>query len=151
MIWGDEELASAPQAIPAPRPGTPDLEDWEVVGGEAPCPGNLAALDPLEGSAGSSPTSSSSGSESGEVEPAAPRSANRGRPDAPTTRLAGLAAAEAKSAKSAQLVKQRATGKSLSSKALNRSHKCLLASGGRRTAVKSNFPVKMAGKNLKQC
>ena len=64
-----------------------------------------------------------------------------------------LALEEAKSVKSAQLIKQRNSGKTLSSKALKRSNKTVHAeSGKRQSSARINFSIKMAGnRNLKQC
>lgn len=150
MIWGEE--AGVPESTPRPRSESPALQDWVVVGPSSPAPGDLASLEPLraETSHTSCPPSSSS-SEAGEEEEAA-TAVTRGRHHAHTSRLDTLAAAEVKFTKSAQLVKQRNSGKSLSSKALNRSNKCLLAEAGKRGVTRANFPIKMAGnKNLKQC
>lgn len=162
MLWGEGEEASAP-APPLPRSESPAGEDWVLVGPSSPAPGDLGgSLEPLVHSATHSDTSSnppsSSSSEAGEEEMVGAgageaRAVNRGRPHAPTTRLDALAAAEVKSSKSAQLVKQRNSGKTLSSKAIKRSNKSILAEVGKRGAARSSFPIKMAGtnKNLKQC
>lgn len=156
MLWGDcesvsstgsEETSSTP---PLPRSHSPAEEDWVLVGPSPPAPGDLqAGLQPL-----SPPSSTPSEVAEVEGEPAGPTSVNRGRQThPPTSRLDALAAKEAKSNKSAQLVKQRNSGKTLSSKAIKRSNKSLLAEAGKRGVARANFPIKMAGtnKNLKQC
>lgn len=132
---------------PLPRSESPALQDWVLVGPCSPAPGDLGSLEPL---VGDSSDTSGSPSEAGEVPEAAsavPR-ANR----APANRIDTLSAKEVKSAKSAQLVKQRNSGKSLSSKSLNRANKCSLVEAGQRRVTRSNFNIKMAGnRNLKQC
>lgn len=146
MIWGEEENIPETTTPHPPRSVSPAGEDWVLVGAQAPAPGDLGNLDPLCNT--SSPPSSSS-SEVGEDAEAAP-AVTRGRHHAPPSRLDTLAAAEVKSSKSAQLVKQRNSGKSLSSKALTRSNKCLEVA--KRGTTRANFPIRMAGnKNLKQC
>jgi len=148
MIWGEEEAVSHP--APAPRSESPVLQDWVLVGPSSPAPGDLASLEPLRPGSSTPPSvPSSASSEVGEEAEAT--MVPRERPH-PPSRLDALAAEEVKSSKSAQLVKQRNSGKSLSSKALNRSNKCVLAETGKRGVSRSNFNIKMAGnKNLKQC
>lgn len=149
MIWGEEEAAT--HTAPAPRSESPVLQDWVVVGPSSPAPGDLTSLEPLRPGSSTPPSvPSSASSEVGEEAEAT--MVTRERPHPPTSRLDALAAEEVKSSKSAQLVKQRNSGKSLSSKALNRSNKCVLAEAGKRGVSRSNFNIKMAGnKNLKQC
>lgn len=149
MIWGEEEAVSVP--APLPRSESPILQDWVVVGPSSPAPGDLASLEPLRPGSSTPPSvPSSASSEVGEEAEAA--MVTRERPHPATSRLDTLAAEEVKSSKSAQLVKQRNSGKSLSSKALNRSNKCVLAESGKRGVPRANFNIKMAGnKNLKQC
>lgn len=152
MIWGDEGgLSEVPTVLP--RSESPAGEDWVLIGHNSPAPGDLGALEPLHPDSDSSTASSSAPSEAGDDAPRPGHIANRSRPNHPSTRLATIAAAELKSVKSAQLIKQRSSGKALSSKALKRTNKCSLADGGRRqNTFRSNFPIKMAGsKNLKQC
>jgi len=154
MIWGEEEAVQAAPALP--RSESPILQDWVVVGPSSPAPGDLASLEPLRPGSSTPPSlPSSASSEVGDEAPTAPSEAamvTRERPHPATSRLDTLAAEEVKSSKSAQLVKQRNSGKSLSSKALNRSNKCVLAESGKRGVPRHNFNIKMAGnKNLKQC
>lgn len=151
MIWGEEQETSSTLAS-LPRSESPAGEDWVLVGPSSPAPGDLATLQPLRPSPSdtSSTPPSSSSSELGEEVEAVPLP--RGRPHASSTRLDALAAAEVKSSKYAQLVMQRNSGKSLSSKALSRSNKCMVVEASRTRSTRSSYPIKMAGnKTLKQC
>ena len=59
-----------------------------------------------------------------------------------------------KHVKSAQLVRQKKSGKALTSKALNRANKTVYSAGcNKKHQFKQNLNIKMAGanKNLKQC
>jgi len=164
MIWGEGE-----QEVPAPaatsttttttvraRTPSPSGDDWVLVGANSPAPGDLGALEPLRPGTDSSPPSSAA-SDVGEEEPRVvtrygdvrPRVVDRAHPNPADA----LALEEAKSVKSAQLIKQRNSGKTLSSKALKRSNKTVHAeSGKRQSSARINFSIKMAGnRNLKQC
>ena len=159
MLWGEEQDSSAQVPIPR-RDESPAGDDWVLVGGSSPAPGDLGGLEPLRTPASSTNSSnlpSSSASEAGddevvEPEPATTRVVNQ-RPNTAPNRLDALAVAEAKCLKSAQLEKQRTTGKTLSSKALKRTNNSRHAEVGKRASSKrTNFPIKMAGnRNLKQC
>jgi len=156
MLWGEDQQRSASPEV-QPRPDSPVGDDWELVGPSSPAPGDLGALEPLRpsaslpGSLPSSTSASSAASEAGDVVPAVgPRAVNRGGPSPPSIDI--LALAEAKEAKSAQLLKQRNSGKTLSSKALKRSNKVQLVDSCRKASARANFNIKMAGnRNLKQC
>ena len=161
MLWGEEQDSSNAASVPRPRRDeSPAGDDWVLVGGSSPAPGDLGALEPLRtptSSTQSSNNPSSTVSEVGdeevdEPEPASTRVVNQ-RPNAAPSRIDALAMAEAKSLKSAQLEKQRSSGKTLSSKALKRTNKSRDAEVGKRANSKrTNFPIKMAGnRNLKQC
>jgi len=82
-----------------------------------------------------------------------PQIVNRGRPNNPAARVQTLATAELKQVKQSQIQKQRTTGKALSSKALKRNNKAMMAEQGKKSVTRQNFNIKMAGnnKNLKQC
>lgn len=152
MIWGEEEEALAPTASLPPRSESPAGEDWVVVG-PGPAPGDLSALEPLRTPSItplSSTSPSSPASEAGEeADLEAARAVNH---RAPNNRVDALALAEARHTRAAQLVKQKNSGKSLSSKALKRSNKAVHAEVGKRQNTRNNFPVKMAGnRTLKQC
>lgn len=152
MIWGEgQQTDSSPSQ--QPRPDSPVADDWELVGPASPAPGDLGALEPLRPSDSlpSSASASSAASEAGDVVPVVgPRALNRGRPCAPS--LDAMAVAEARDTRSAQLLKQRHSGKSLSSKALKRSNKSVIVESCRKANARTNFSIKMAGnRNLKQC
>jgi len=165
-IWGSEtsEEASGQVLVTPPRSPSPDgaCGDWVLVG-PSPAPGDLAgALEPLPvspaSSSGTSTPASSEESEMDDVEvevgsTSEPLVVNRGRPNNPATRVQALAAAELKQVKQSQILKQRSTGKALSSKALKRNNKTMMVEQGKKSFAKQNFNIKMAGnnKNLKQC
>ena len=152
MIWGEEE--EAPTACLPPRSESPAGEDWVLVGsGPGPAPGDLSALEPLRTPSItplSSTSPSSPASEAGEeADLEAARAVNHRTPN---NRVDALALAEVRGTRAAQLVKQKNSGKSLSSKALKRSNKAVHAEVGKRHNTRNNFAVKMAGnRTLKQC
>jgi len=162
-IWGSESEESVEVPVVTPTlPGrrSPSPDDWVLVG-PTPAPGNLAGtLEPLPVSPSSSGTATPDSSEEEdsvmadviEEEPSTDI-INRGRPNNPATRVQSLATAELKQVKQSQIAKQRNTGKALSSKALNRNNKAIMAAHGKKQMLKQNFNIKMAGnnKNLKQC
>lgn len=165
-IWGaesSEETNGAPEASYPPlstplRTRSPSPDDWVLVG-PSPAPGNLTgALEPLPVSpSSSSGTSTPASSEEDEMEHSEvvaeeePQIVNRGRPNNPAASVQSLATAELKQVKQSQIQKQRTTGKALSSKALKRTNKALMADQGKKSVSRQNFSIKMAGKNLKQC
>lgn len=156
---------------------SPVTEDWVLVGGHPPAPGNLtgaAAVDladiAITATSSTTNTTSSASSEADEdelrhdggdqevVRPAqiAQLQLTAGhlgqQEEAQPTRTAVRSvvqpATQLKSLKSAQICRQRNSGKALSSKSLNRSNKAV-----RRESIKYNMSIKSAGfnKNLKQC
>lgn len=165
MIWGEgEQEGPAPAATSTTttvraRTPSPSGDDWVLVGASSPAPGDLGALEPLRPGTDSSPPSSAASDVGEEAEPqpgvvtrygdVRPRVVDRTHPSPADA----LALEEAKSIKSAQLIKQRNSGKTLSSKALKRSNKTVHAeSGKRQSSARINFSIKMAGnRNLKQC
>jgi hypothetical protein len=166
-IWGSEsseETNVAPEAsyppLSTPLRRSPSPDDWVLVG-PSPAPGNLTgALDPLPVCPSSpSGTSTPASSEEDEMEESEvvveeePQIVNRGRPNNPAARVQTLATAELKQVKQSQIQKQRTTGKALSSKALKRNNKAMMAEQGKKSVTRQNFNIKMAGnnKNLKQC
>ena len=161
---------TAAGAVRPPRDPSPfeGGEDWVLVGGSNPAPGNLSgALEPLPSSLNSSPASSAASEAAGDDDDeddddilssaavaVAPSSATR-LPSPPVRGHQDLALlAETRAVRAGQSAKQRAVGKALSSKALKRAN-MLATSGGQRRqlAVRHSMPLKMAGanKNLKQC
>jgi len=161
-IWGGE-AASAEEAAPnalatPPRSPSPSGEDWVMVG-PTPAPGDLTgALEPLPGTPSSlSGTSTPASTEESEAEEvgstAQPLVVNRGRPNDPAARVQALVTQEVKQVRQSQIQKQKNTGKALSSKALKRTNKSIMAEHGKKAAFRQNFNIKMAGsnKNLKQC
>ena len=160
-IWGEETQsealvpASTTEVVKKTRDPSPD--DWILVGeSSGPAPGNLAGgLPPLPGDSTPSQSSSAS-SEAGDVlavapEPAAVNPAVKQRSH---TSVANVTKKEMKSIKSSQLIKQKNSGKALTSKALNKHNKTVYANtSNKKQHVKHNLNIKMAGanKNLKQC
>jgi len=159
-IWGGENgeeqnPAEVPAPVKTPRDQSPEGEDWVLVGGApAPAPGNLGGVLPLPSGA-PSPSVSSNSSDNGEVEPmeSSIPVGNRHRSNHPTALAQQAAKKEFQQVKSAQITKQKASGKAMSSKALNRTNKALFASGSKKHVTRQSFNIKMAGsnKNLKQC
>jgi len=167
-IWGGEnEAASSEEASPnvlstppTPRSPSPSGDDWVMVG-PTPAPGDLTgALTPLPVTPASlSGTSTPASLDEGEAEEIGstaqpPIVINRGRPNDPAARVQALVSEEVKQERQSQIQKQKNTGKALSSKALKRSNKTIMAEQGKKTAAfRQNFNIKMAGnnKNLKQC
>ena len=166
-IWGEEaQDGSAPVPV-VTTPGVKPVrdtspDDWVLVGEtSSPAPGNLAgALPPLPGdSTPVSQSSSSSQSEAGDVDmdvvaavaPAAVVTSPRQRHS--ITQHQAPRKETLKHVKSAQLVKQKKSGKALTSKALNRANKTVYSAGNKKHQFKQNLNIKMAGanKNLKQC
>jgi len=159
-IWGEGEEAGAPEAGPRPQvTRDPSPDDWVLVGeSPSPAPGNLGGcLPPLPGDSSSSATSSAC-SEAGDntevievAEPGPVAAASRQRQPASLSQQA--AKRELRREKSAQLVKQRNSGKALTSKALNRANKTVYSSAHKKQQFRQNLNLKMAGsnKNLKQC
>lgn len=160
-IWGEEEEAGAPETANRPEAiRDPSPDDWVLVGeSPIPAPGNLGGcLPPLPGDSSSAQTSSASsevGDNEAEVtevaEPGPVATASRQRQPASLGQQA--VKRELRREKSAQLVKQRNSGKALTSKALNRANKTVYSSAHKKQQVKQNLNLKMAGanKNLKQC
>ena len=158
-IWGEGEEAAAPEAGPRPQVTTrdPSPDDWVLVGeSSSPAPGNLGGcLPPLPGDSVSSSATSSACSEAGDsaevAEPAPVVAASRQRQPASLSQQA--AKRELRREKSAQLVKQKNSGKALTSKALNRTNKTVYSSANKKQQFRQNLNLKMAGanKNLKQC
>jgi len=161
-IWGGEAAANeeaAPNVVATPpRSPSPSGEDWVMVG-PTPAPGDLAgALEPLPGTPSSlSGTSTPASAEEGEAEEvgstAQPLVVNRGRPNDPAARVQALVTQEVKQVRQSQIQKQKNTGKALSSKALKRTNKAIMAEHCKKAAFRQNINIKMAGnnKNLKQC
>jgi hypothetical protein len=184
-IWGgaapatDDDQQSAAEAMAVesaatgsrlPRRDPSPGEDWVLVGGVHPAPGNLSgALEPLPPSSlGSSPASSEAaendedeGDDDDVIETAAvvaaPSAAAANRLPLPGVRHGpqDLAlVAQAKAVRAGQSAKQRAAGKALSAKALKRANHLVHArQGGKQVTRQSSMAIKMAGanKNLKQC
>lgn len=156
-IWGEGEEVAAPEAGPRPQVSRdPSPDDWVLVGESSnPAPGNLGGcLPPLPGDSASSATSSAS-SEAGDsaevAEPGPVVAASRQRQPASLSQQA--AKRELRREKSAQLVKQKNSGKAMTSKALNRANKTVYSSAHKKQQFRQNLNLKMAGanKNLKQC
>lgn len=171
----DSAATAAPATNRPPRDPSPfeGGEDWVLIGGAHPAPGNLStALEPLPrtSSLGSSPASSvgeddeeednnASDSATAAVTTSAPAAVATRLPSAPVRGHADLALlAEARAVRAGQAAKQRAAGKAASSKALKRTNLIAAASSGRhhgkQAAVgRHNLSLKMAGasRNLKQC
>jgi len=167
-IWGEETEGVAQQECPpsslpskVTRDQSPD--DWVLVGETSgPAPGNLAGgLPPLPGDSTPSQSSSSS-SVAGDVVEAdesvmssgpEPASIVASRHRHPTTSVTQTAKKELRTVKSAQLVRQKNSGKALTSKALNRANKTVYSHGNKKQQFRQNLNIKMAGanKNLKQC
>jgi len=169
-IWGEETQngqgqdfnPTLPDNVKASRDQSPD--DWVLVGETAsPAPGNLTgALPPLPGNSTPSQSSSAS-SEAGDneavmveaaPEPAAVVAVTPSRHRQASVSIASYQAKkELKCVKSAQLLKQKNTGKALTSKALNRSNKTVYNQKSKKHQFRQNLNLKMAGanKNLKQC
>jgi len=166
-IWGEENEGIAQQECPPSSPSKvardPSPDDWVLVGETAgPAPGNLAGgLPPLPGDSTPSQSSSSSsvaGDVSIEADEAVmsgpePASIVSGRQRHPTTSVSQTAKKELRTIKSAQLVRQKNSGKALTSKALNRANKTVYSHGNKKQQFRQNLNIKMAGanKNLKQC
>jgi len=163
-IWGGEGEAASDEASPnvlatPPRSPSPSGDDWVMVG-PTPAPGDLTgALTPLPATpaslSGTSTPASSEESEAEEIGSTAqpPMVINRGRPNDPAARVQALISEEEKQERQSQIQKQKNSGKALSSKALKRSNKAIMADQGKKAAFRQNFNIKMAGnnKNLKQC
>ena len=162
-IWGEETQSE--QVAPASvneevvkKTRDPSPDDWILVGeSSAPAPGNLAGgLPPLPGDSTPSQSSSAS-SEAGDVVAVAPEPAavGPGVKHRSHCSVANVTKKEMKSIKSSQLIKQKNSGKALTSKALNKHNKTVYANNtnNKRHHVKQNLNIKMAGanKNLKQC
>ena len=154
-IWGEGEEVATAEAGPRPQASRdPSPDDWVLVGeSSGPAPGNLGGcLPPLPGDSASSATSSSS-SEAGDSteEPGPVVAAARQRQ--PTSLGQQAAKRELRREKSAQLVKQKNSGKAMTSKALNRANKTVYSSAHKKQQFRQNLNLKMAGanKNLKQC
>lgn len=158
-IWGGEE--GREEEIP-PSPGlqdkmprSPSPDDWVLVGETSnPAPGNLGgALPPLPGDSTPSQSSSNS-SEAGDLETVESSGPVVGRQRAHQGSEAQLAVRkEQESIRSAQLVRQKHSGKALTSKALKRKNKTVYSQGNKKQIWRQNPNLKMAGanKNLKQC
>lgn len=146
MLWGEEPETPTGAGGPLPRSESPAGEDWVLVGaGPGPAPGDLGALEPLQPSGSTPPSSAASEAGEGEAEPATTRVVNPRQPG-PGARLEAVALAEAKGARSGQLAKQRNSGKTISSKALARANKSVLAQTGKRTSARhNNFAIKQPG------
>jgi len=156
-IWGGEgetEEGGSPPARPAHTPREPSPDDWVLVGETSnPAPGNLTgALPPLPGD--STPSQSSSNtSEAGDlevVESAGPL-AGRQRGHQQSAVVQQAARKELETVRSAQLVKQKHSGKALTSKALARKNKTVYSPGNKKQICRQNPNLKTAGKQLKQC
>lgn len=156
-IWGEGEEVATPEAGPRPQVSRdPSPDDWVLVGESAsPAPGNLGGcLPPLPGDSASSAASSAS-SEAGDstevAEPGPVVAASRQRQPASLSQQS--AKRELRREKSAQLVKQKNSGKAMTSKALNRANKTVYSSAHKKQQFRQNLNLKMAGanKNLKQC
>jgi len=153
-IWGEETQngqgqefnPTLPDNVKASRDQSPD--DWVLVGETAsPAPSQ----------------SSSASSEAGDNEavmveaapvPAAVVAVTPSRHRQASVSIASYQAKkELKCVKSAQLLKQKNTGKALTSKALNRSNKTFYNQKSKKHQFRQNLNLKMAGanKNLKQC
>jgi len=159
-IWGGEEQAGEESGAPpvraphSPREASPD--DWVLVGETSnPAPGNLTgALPPLPGDSTPSQSSTNS-SEAGDLEavetPGPVAGRQRGHQQSSVVQQA--ARKELETVRSAQLVKQKHSGKALTSKALARKNKTVYSAGNKKQIWRQNPNLKMAGanKNLKQC
>jgi len=74
MLWGEEQDSSAQVPLPR-RDESPAGDDWVLVGGSSPAPGDLGGLEPLRTPASSTNSSnlpSSSASEAGDDEAVEP-------------------------------------------------------------------------------
>jgi len=160
-IWGAEETSeeATPNVLSTPpRSPSPSIDDWEMVG-PSPAPGDLTgALEPIPSPTASlSGTSTPASAEESETEEigstAQPIVINRGRANNPAARVQALVSEEVKQVRQSQIHKQKNSGKALSSKALKRTNKAIMAEHGKKSAYRQNFNIKMAGnnKNLKQC
>lgn len=157
-IWGDETETAAPAvteeaAVKAVRDPSPD--DWILVGeSSGPAPGNLSGgLPPLPGDSTPSQSSSNSSEAGDAVAAAEPAAAAVGVKHRSHCSVANVTKKEMKGIKSSQLIKQKNSGKALTSKALNKHNKTVYANNSKKHHVKQNLNIKMAGanKNLKQC
>jgi len=161
-IWGGEEgTGPGEESPPAPVRGAAVLreaspDDWVLVGETSnPAPGNLGgALPPLPGDSTPSQSSSNS-SEAGDVESveSAGPVAGRQRAHHQGTVAQQAVKKELESVRSGQLIKQKHSGKALTSKALKRKNKTVYSQGNKKQIWRQNPSLKMAGanKNLKQC